>query len=145
MTACPDLPKEPRRKARRKTVKPRPYEYHESVLLAETVEALAPAPGRVIVDGTLGGAGHTAALLAAGARVIGLTTTLAELPRVEISVPNFEDPRLAAWDRRPVCARRCARYAYDADGALSPRGLWLETGTIERTWRAVGTTGEGIV
>lgn len=33
----------------------------------------------------------------AGARVVGLTTTLAELPRVEISVPNFEDPRLAAW------------------------------------------------
>jgi 16S rRNA (cytosine1402-N4)-methyltransferase len=50
----------------------RPYEYHDSVLLAETVERLAPAPGKVIVDGTLGGGGHTAALLAEGARVIGL-------------------------------------------------------------------------
>lgn len=63
----------PRRKPRKtKRVKARPYEYHESVLLAETLELLAPAPGRVFVDGTLGGGGHTAALLAAGARVIGL-------------------------------------------------------------------------
>ena len=45
-------------------------EYHESVLLKEAVEALQPAPGKVLVDGTLGGGGHTAALLTAGARVI---------------------------------------------------------------------------
>jgi 16S rRNA (cytosine1402-N4)-methyltransferase len=54
---------------------PAPYsrsEYHRPVLVAEVVEALAPAPGKTIVDGTLGGGGHAAALLAAGARVIGL-------------------------------------------------------------------------
>jgi 16S rRNA (cytosine1402-N4)-methyltransferase len=50
----------------------RSYEYHQTVLLAETVELLAPAPGKVFLDGTLGGGGHTEALLAAGARVIGL-------------------------------------------------------------------------
>lgn len=50
----------------------RSYEYHESVLLHETIELLAPAPGRVFLDGTLGGGGHTAALLAKGATVIGL-------------------------------------------------------------------------
>ena len=49
----------------------RGYEYHESVLLAETVERLAPAPGRIFLDGTIGGGGHAAALMAAGARVIG--------------------------------------------------------------------------
>jgi 16S rRNA (cytosine1402-N4)-methyltransferase len=61
-----------RRAPKTKILKTRAYEYHESVLLAETLEALAPRPGKLFVDGTLGGAGHTAALLAAGARVIGL-------------------------------------------------------------------------
>jgi len=46
--------------------------FHESVLLEETVEYLAPGAGKVIVDGTLGGGGHTKALLDAGARVIAL-------------------------------------------------------------------------
>ena len=46
--------------------------YHESVLLRETIERLVPAPGKLFVDGTVGGGGHAAALLAAGANVIGL-------------------------------------------------------------------------
>ncbi|MDL2345382.1 16S rRNA (cytosine(1402)-N(4))-methyltransferase RsmH [Deinococcus sp. MIMF12] len=45
---------------------------HIPVLAAEVIEALVPAPGRVIVDGTLGGAGHTRLLLEAGASVIGI-------------------------------------------------------------------------
>ena len=48
------------------------YEYHTSVLVAETLDRLAPAQGKIFVDGTLGGAGHAAAFLAAGARVVGL-------------------------------------------------------------------------
>src|SRR4051812_45791441 len=72
MTPCLDLPKKPRLTARRPTLKTRPYEYHDSVLLDETVERLAPAQSKVIVDGTLGGGGHTTALLRAGAQVIGL-------------------------------------------------------------------------
>ena len=45
---------------------------HESVLAAETIEVLAVRPGATIVDGTLGGGGHSALLLERGARVIGL-------------------------------------------------------------------------
>ena len=45
--------------------------YHEPVLLREAVEFIAPSPGRLIVDGTLGGGGHSEAFLRAGARVIG--------------------------------------------------------------------------
>ena len=45
---------------------------HRPVLLEETLEALRPGPGKVIVDATFGGGGHTEALLAAGARVVAL-------------------------------------------------------------------------
>ena len=47
-------------------------EYHRAVLLEEVLRLLVPASGRLIIDGTLGGGGHSAALLAAGARVIGV-------------------------------------------------------------------------
>jgi 16S rRNA (cytosine1402-N4)-methyltransferase len=47
-------------------------EYHAPVLLREVEELLAPAPGKLMVDGTLGGGGHSEAFLAAGASVIGL-------------------------------------------------------------------------
>jgi 16S rRNA (cytosine1402-N4)-methyltransferase len=55
-----------------KSPRTRSYEYHETILRDRTAELLAAGPGRVIVDGTLGGGGHAEALLAAGARVIGL-------------------------------------------------------------------------
>jgi 16S rRNA (cytosine1402-N4)-methyltransferase len=44
---------------------------HRTVLLAETVQLLEPKAGKLIIDGTLGGGGHTEALLDAGATVIG--------------------------------------------------------------------------
>ena len=43
---------------------------HAPVLLREAMEALAPAPGALILDATFGGGGYTRALLEAGARVI---------------------------------------------------------------------------
>lgn len=38
---------------------------HKSVMMAEVLEALQPKPGGIYADGTLGGAGHAAAVLAA--------------------------------------------------------------------------------
>ena len=46
--------------------------YHIPVLEREVVEALAPAPGKLMLDGTLGGGGHTRKLLACGANVLAL-------------------------------------------------------------------------
>lgn len=69
-------------------------------VLAEAVQAaLQPAPGRVIVDGTLGGAGHTRALLSAGAAVYGIDQDPAarahvqalELPGLTVLAGNFRD------------------------------------------------------
>ena len=46
--------------------------YHRSVLLTEALDALALGPGRCYLDGTLGGGGHSEALLEAGAMVVGV-------------------------------------------------------------------------
>lgn len=46
--------------------------YHIPVLLNEVVNLLKPSQGKLFIDGTLGGGGHTQALLDAGAKVIGL-------------------------------------------------------------------------
>jgi 16S rRNA (cytosine1402-N4)-methyltransferase len=52
---------------------PTPFD-HESVLLDEVLELFAPVPAGTVVDATLGGAGHAAALLEArdDLRVLGL-------------------------------------------------------------------------
>lgn len=46
--------------------------YHLPVLLQEVVQYLEPRPGKLIFDGTLGGGGHTEALLQHGARVVAM-------------------------------------------------------------------------
>ncbi len=46
--------------------------YHESVLLKEVVEWLQPGPGKIYLDVTLGGGGHTEALLQRGAKVVAM-------------------------------------------------------------------------
>jgi 16S rRNA (cytosine1402-N4)-methyltransferase len=71
--------------------------YHQPVLLAECVEALAPAASGVIVDGTFGGGGHTRALLASYSkvRIIAIDRdpeALANVPadpRVQVVLGNF--------------------------------------------------------
>ena len=56
------------------SLQPSPFSlpYHLPVILQSSMELMAPAPGKVIVDGTLGGGGHSEAFLEAGATVIGL-------------------------------------------------------------------------
>ncbi len=46
--------------------------YHLPVLMQEVLELLQPAPGKLIFDGTLGGGGHTEALLQRGAHVVAM-------------------------------------------------------------------------
>ena len=82
---------------------------HKPVLLAEVLEALQPCPGGRYADGTLGGAGHAAAILAGssptgwvsgcdrdGAAVTVAQARLAEFAgRFEIRRGNFAE--LAEW------------------------------------------------
>ena len=72
---------------------------HVPVLATEIVEALAPAPGKVFVDGTLGGAGHTRLLLERGATVYGIDqdpyalerARQAALPGLHVLQGNYRD------------------------------------------------------
>jgi 16S rRNA (cytosine1402-N4)-methyltransferase len=68
---------------------------HVPVLMHETIERLAPRPGAVIVDGTLGAAGHARALLdasAPGGRLLGIDRDMDAL--------RLAGERLAAYEDR---------------------------------------------
>ncbi len=70
---------------------------HQSVLLQETVELLDPKEGSVIVDGTLGGGGHSEALLERGATVLGLDRDPAALAAARERLARF-GPRFQAQE-----------------------------------------------
>lgn len=58
-------------------------------MLRETVELLAPRPGTLIIDATLGGGGHSEALLEAGARVLGIDKDPAALAAARQRLERF--------------------------------------------------------
>jgi len=62
---------------------------HQPVLLAEVLQWLAPQPGQTLVDGTLGGGGHTRALaerIAPNGQVIALDRDSEALQRAEAAL-----------------------------------------------------------
>lgn len=69
---------------------------HASVLAVETVEFLRPSCGMTILDGTLGGGGHSSLLLAAGARVIGTDRDAAALAHSREYLLSYGDRFTAA-------------------------------------------------
>ncbi|MDY6923703.1 MAG: 16S rRNA (cytosine(1402)-N(4))-methyltransferase RsmH [Pseudomonadota bacterium] len=62
---------------------------HAPVLLAEVLEALAPAPGDVIVDATFGAGGYTRAILATGATVVALDRDPTVQPHADAVANDF--------------------------------------------------------
>ncbi len=65
--------------------------YHLPVLLREVIEHLAPAPGKIFVDCTLGGGGHSEAFLQSGARVIGIDQDPDALAHASARLASFGD------------------------------------------------------
>jgi 16S rRNA (cytosine1402-N4)-methyltransferase len=65
---------------------------HAPVMLAEVAEAIAPAPGRLIIDGTFGAGGYSRAFLDAGAKVVALDR--------DPSTRAFAEPLQAAFPGR---------------------------------------------
>ena len=98
--------------------------HHRTVLRREAVDLLAPGPGKVFLDGTLGGGGHAEALLEAGARVIGLDQDPAALraarERLARSGDRFVAEHANFRDARGVLDRLGVP---EVDGALVDLGV----------------------
>jgi len=68
------------------------HSQHVPVMLEEVLRFLHPTPGSLYIDGTLGGGGHTAAILAQSApdgRVLGIDTDEQALQRVRARLSPF--------------------------------------------------------
>jgi 16S rRNA (cytosine1402-N4)-methyltransferase len=92
---------------------------HEPVLSREVVEILRPAPGRLLLDCTLGGGGHAELFLERGAQVIGID----------------RDPRAVAAARARLArfgeAFRAVRADFrDAPGVLGALGIAAVDGAV---------------
>ena len=97
---------------------------HHPVLLDEVVSLLKPRGGKVIADGTLGGGGHSEALLEKGATVIGIDRDLraVEFARERLSRfgPRF---RAAPGNFAQLEQTLAAQAALPVDGVLLDLGL----------------------
>src|ERR1700720_3666796 len=65
------------------------FTYHRPVLVAEAVELLALHAGSLIVDGTVGGGGHTEAILKSGADVLALDQDPDAIERAREELAHF--------------------------------------------------------
>jgi 16S rRNA (cytosine1402-N4)-methyltransferase len=98
--------------------------HHVTVLRDEAAALLAPVPGRRVLDGTLGGGGHSEAMLERGARVVGLDQDGRALEAARGRLARFGDRFVAVHANF-----RDARAALDGlgvdrvDGALVDLGV----------------------
>lgn len=98
---------------------------HAPVLTAEVLALLAPQPGRLYVDCTLGLGGHTEALLEAGAgKVIGLDRDLSALAQAKHRLARFAARvEFVHADYRTLPAVLAERRIDAIDGALADLGV----------------------
>ncbi len=98
---------------------------HESVLLRESVTAIAPADGQTIVDCTLGAGGHSEALLAAAeCRVIGIDRDPAALDSASARLQPYGDrfvPVRASFSELPSVLDELG--VSHVDGVLADLGV----------------------
>ena len=68
-----------------------PPHYHLPVMPTEVIHALGPLDGEFIIDGTLGGGGHSELMLEAGARVLGIDRDPEALAHARARLARFGD------------------------------------------------------
>jgi len=98
---------------------------HTPVLLDEVVAALAPSAGEVFVDATLGGGGHTRALLeAAACRVIGIDRDADAIEAATDALTDLSDRFTAVRGRFSALADLLDDLGIDrVDGILADVGV----------------------
>jgi 16S rRNA (cytosine1402-N4)-methyltransferase len=98
---------------------------HEAVMVAETVEALAPARGGFYVDCTVGLGGHARAILDAGAtRLIGVDRDPDALAHAAAALTPYADRvELVHGDYRDTGSILAGRGIAAVDGALADLGV----------------------
>ena len=97
---------------------------HEPVLAREVVALLQPGPGRLFLDGTLGGGGHAGLFLAAGAQVIGMDKDPRALAAATARLARYGEAfRAVRGDFRDAPAVLKALGLDGVDGALVDLGV----------------------
>jgi 16S rRNA (cytosine1402-N4)-methyltransferase len=97
---------------------------HEAVLADEVVEILRPAPGKLLLDGTLGGGGHSARFLEEGARVIGVDRDPLAVAAASARLARFGEAfRAVRADFRDAKDVLAALGLEGVDGALVDLGV----------------------
>ncbi len=97
---------------------------HEPVLAREVVELLRPGPGKLFLDGTLGGGGHSGLLLAAGAQVIGMDKDPRALAAATARLARYGEAfRAVRGDFRDARNVLAALGLEGVDGALVDLGV----------------------
>jgi 16S rRNA (cytosine1402-N4)-methyltransferase len=97
---------------------------HETVLAREVVDILRPAPGKLLVDCTLGGGGHALLFLEQGARVIGIDKDPLALAAARARLARYGEAfRAVRADFRDAKNVLSALGIEPADGVLADLGV----------------------
>jgi len=98
--------------------------YHLPVFPAETVEWMEAGEGKFIIDGTLGGGGHSELFLKAGARVLGVDRDPEALSHARARLANFGG-RFSTYEGNfsQVCDIPEIQRGEQADGLLLDLGV----------------------
>lgn len=104
-----------------------PEGYHIPVLAAEVLEMMDVCAGRYIIDGTLGGGGHTELFLKAGAKVLGVDRDPEALAHTESRLAGFK-PNFSTYQANFA---EIPSYPGIAAGELAD-GLLLDLGVSSR-------------
>jgi len=97
--------------------------YHQPIMADEVVHWLQPAPGKILLDGTFGGGGHTRRLLARGAGVVALDRDADALMQAQELAGEWDDnfvPLRTTFDRYPEI--------FEATGLSGVDGILLDVG-----------------